>query len=126
AAVNSCLDLSTGECTSGSSSVLWRCDLTDDDFEDLKACFAQIGEGNIERLSMASNDFTALPAGTFDAFGALTELDLGYNAIASLPGGLFDSLGALTELNLRSNELAELPEGIFDSLGALTELYVTY
>ncbi|CAM9832840.1 unnamed protein product, partial [Scytosiphon promiscuus] len=74
AAVNSCLDLDTGKCTSGSSSVnLSRCGMTNDDIEDLKACFAQVGEGNVEYLSLYSNDFTMLPAGIFDSFGALTQ-----------------------------------------------------
>ncbi|CAM9909083.1 unnamed protein product, partial [Ectocarpus sp. 6 AP-2014] len=149
--VNSCLDLDTGRCTFASRSNLdlgW-CDITDDDVVagDLKACFENFGENNIQNLYneletlpeslshslnlltgayMSSNDMTTLPAGTFDSLQAMTLLYLGYNQLTTLPAGMFGSLPALTTLGLTNNELTTLPAGMFDSLTALTELDLSF
>ena len=81
--------------------------------------------GGIGRLSLDTNDLTALPADLFEGLGGtLTALRLDGNDLQTIPAGVFDRLTGLTRLQLHDNDLSSLPPRVFEELTGLLELHL--
>ena len=80
---------------------------------------------NAKAIIVRNNStLNSIPAGIFDRFTQLEELDLGFNNFQTLPQGIFDNLGELMVLNLSDNQLNDLPADLFNKSPYLGELSI--
>eukprot|EP00903_Cladosiphon_okamuranus_P020532 g18846.t1 len=99
-----------------------KCDLSDDDLDDVAALIDEVGRASITQLWITQGTITALPEGYFQGLVNLSFLSVAGNALPTLPVGIFDEISQLKELFINDNVFTTLPVGLFDKLSELEAL----